>query len=86
MRDDFETEVDRNFDVFAANLRALLPEHRGKFVLLRDGEMLSFHESEAAALADGRGQFPDGLFSVQEVTDRPVDLGFFSHAINSRLA
>ncbi|MES2339831.1 MAG: hypothetical protein V4537_17185 [Pseudomonadota bacterium] len=83
---EFEAEVDRNFDAFLTLLPTLLRSNKGEFALMRHGETTSFHSDEATALAAGRGAFSDRLFSVQEVTDRPVDLGFFSHAINSRIA
>ena len=82
----FESEVDRNFEAFAVILQQLLSSHRGEFALMRGGEVIEYCASEAAALAAGRHRFMDGVFSVQEVTDRPVDLGFFSHAINTRIA
>ena len=82
----FDAEVDRNFDAFEAALPSLLSSHRGEFALIRQGKVLSFHGTESEALAMGRDQFEDGLFSIQEITDRPVDLGFFSHAVNPRLA
>jgi len=82
----FEAEVDRNFDAFAGILQQLLPSHRGEFALMRGGEVIEYCASESAALAAGRHRFADGIFSVQEVTDRPVDLGFFSHVINTRIA
>jgi hypothetical protein len=82
----FDTEVDRNFEAFEAALGAIISAHRGEFALMKNGEVLSYFPSEAAALTAGRKQFKNGLFSVQEVTDRPVDLGFFSHAINPRIA
>jgi len=85
-QDAFELEVDRNFDAFTALLGELLPSRRGEFALLHSGAIVSFHASEHEALACGREQFPDGIFSVQEVTDRVADLGFFSHAIDPRLA
>jgi hypothetical protein len=82
----FDTEVDYNFDAFEQKLGSILPAHRGEFALLNRGNIISYFPDEASALTAGRLKFPDGLFSVQEVTDRPVDLGFFSHAINSRIA
>jgi hypothetical protein len=82
----FEAEVDRNFEAFEAILGSILPVRRGEFVLMRHGGIVSYFPSESDALAEGRHRFEDGVFSVQEVTDRPVDLGFFSHAINSRIA
>ena len=82
----FETEVDRNFEAFEAILDSILPLRRGEFALIRHGDIISYSHRESDALAEGRRRFEDGVFSVQEVTDRPVDLGFFSHAINSRIA
>lgn len=82
----FEVEVDRNYDVFEQLLPGLLATRRGEVALMRGGQVLDFFGSEAVALREGRARYPDGLFSVQEITDRPADLGFFSHAINTRLA
>jgi len=82
----FETEVDRNFDAFEAGLGSILGAHRGEFALMRHGAIVAYFADEPDALAHGRLRYRDGIFSVQEVTDRPVDLGFFSHAIDSRIA
>jgi hypothetical protein len=82
----FETEVDRNYAVFETALGNWLAGHRGQFALMRHGELVAFHPTQADALASGRAAFADRLFSVQEVTDRPVDLGFFSHAVDPRVA
>ena len=85
-RDALENEVDRNFEAFLAELPSLLPTRAGQYALLRTRRAAGFYGDIASALAAGRSLFPDGLYSVQEVTDRPVDLGFFSHAIDTRLA
>lgn len=82
----FETEVDRNYAAFEKMSPELLAGKRGKVALLRSEAVVGFFTGESDALAAGRVNFPDGLFSVQEVTDRPADLGFFSHAIDTRLA
>lgn len=82
----FDVEVDQNFEAFEAQLASILPQHRGEFALMKQGEVVSYFADESAALAAGRQEFQDGVFSVQEVTDRPADLGFFSHAINPRIA
>ena len=79
-------EVDRNFDAFLDKLTSLLPTHSGQYALMRNGEIDDFFESDIEALTAGRLRFSDSLFSIQEITDRPVDLGFFSHAINTRIA
>jgi hypothetical protein len=81
-----DEEVDVNYDAFIVLLHELLPTRRGKYALLRHGEIVDFFDTAAFALAAGRDRFTDGFYSIQEVTDRPVDLGFFSHAVHPRLA
>lgn len=81
-----EEEVDRNFTAFEAVLPALMRDRAGAHALLRHAEIVGFYDTVSSALAAGRSRFDDGLYSVQEVTDRPIDLGFYSHAINTRLA
>ena len=81
-----EAEVDANYEAFLAMLPELMRTRAGQYVLLRHGRAADFFASGPLATAAGRQQFPDGLFSVQEVTDRAVDLGFFSHAIDLGLA
>jgi hypothetical protein len=83
-QDKFETEVDANYEAFEVMLPKLMKEHAGKTVLLRSGNIEGLFADSAVALAAGRERFEDGLFSIQEVTDRPVDLGFFSHALDTR--
>lgn len=72
-------EVDRNYDVFMRILSSLLPEHRDEFALMRDGEIVGFFKKPGDANRAGVETFPDGIFSIQEVTDEPIDLGFWSH-------
>lgn len=84
MTHDIDAEVDVNFERFQQLLPELMKTHAGKYALMRGGSVEAFFASPSVAMAAGRSQFPDGLFSVQEVTDRPVDLGFFSHAVDTR--
>jgi hypothetical protein len=79
---DARREVARkNYEAFSKKLPELLPAHRGKFALMRDGEVTEFFDTAGDAYLAGQKLYPDGGFSVQEVTDVPVDLGFFSHAV-----
>ncbi len=78
---DNQTEVDRNFVAFKAMLPDLLKDHAGKYVLLRDTKLIEKFDTAGDALIYAQAQFPDGLFSIQEVTGRTIDLGFFSHAM-----
>jgi len=74
-------EIERNYRALEEKLPELLKDHRGEFLLMRAGEIVGFFQNAGDALAEGQKRFKDGQFSVQEVVEEPVDLGFFSHAI-----
>jgi len=46
---------------------------------MKNGEVIGFFDRPGTAYTQGISLFPDRLFSIQEVTDEPIDLGFFSH-------
>lgn len=77
-------QVETNYAAFQTLLPSLLREHRGKHALMRDGEIVEFFDTARDAYVAGRKLFDDNLFSIQQVTDTPVDLGFFSHAVPLR--
>ncbi len=72
-------EVDYNYDVFMRQLADLLPAHRDEYALMRKGEILGFFKKPGDAYREGLARFEDQIFSLQEVTDEPIDLGFWSH-------
>ena len=72
-------EVDHNYDGFTRMLGTLLADHRDQLALMRDGEVVGFYKTPREALEAATEKFPDGIFSIQEVTDEPIDLGFWSH-------
>ena len=72
-------EVDRNYDRFTRMLNDLLREHRDQLALMRDGKVVGFYSTPRDALEAATKKFPDGHYSIQEVTDEPIDLGFWSH-------
>lgn len=72
-------EVDRNYDAFMRMLGTLLRTHRDQLALMRDGEVIGFYRTPREALEAATAKFSDGIFSIQEVTDEPIDLGFWSH-------
>lgn len=73
--------VDRNFSAFEKMLPELATNHLGKFALLRDEKVVEIFDSARDALVYARAQYSDGLYSVQEINRRVVDLGYFSHAV-----
>lgn len=84
LSEDLQEEVTRNYSVFAEKLPDLLGTHRGKFALMRHGEIIEFFDTARDAYVTGQKLYPDRLFSVQEVIEAPADLGFFSHALPQR--
>jgi hypothetical protein len=76
-----QEEVDRNYDAFMKMLPELLTQHRGQHALMKDGKVLGFYSTPQDASSAAETFIPDGLYSIQHVTDAPVDLGYFSHAL-----
>ncbi len=77
-------QVDRNYEAFLAMLPSILPLHQDKYALLKDGVAVGFYTTLEDAYMTANQFYKDQPFSVQKVTDTPVDLGFFSHAVCSR--
>jgi len=78
-------QVQANYKAFEKILPTLLPQHAGKFALMRNAVIVEFFDTVRDAYVAGQNLFKeDGLFSVQEIVEAPVDLGFFSHAVSQR--
>lgn len=77
-----DDELDRNYDAFKAVLPKLLQRNRGRFAIVRDGEVKDLFDTSRDAFIFGWRQFKDDCFSIQEITDEPVYLGIFSHALD----
>ena len=80
MSAELDGEIDRNFFAFLPQIPDLLPQHRDEYAILRDRKIVGIHHRLKEALEVAQTHFGDGLFSIQQVTDKPIDLGFFSHA------
>lgn len=79
-----QSDIRRNYEAFMQQLPKLLATHRGKFALMRDAKIVEFFDTSADAYRAGQKLYPDQRFSIQQVIDSPVDLGFFSHALPQR--
>jgi hypothetical protein len=77
-----EREIDANFDFFQRSLGSFLPQYDGKFALIKNCTVVRFYDNEFEAEAEGEERFADGLYSIQQVSEKPADLGFFSYAYN----
>lgn len=79
-QDQQRIEVDRNYDAFTRALGEIVHAHRNQFALMRGGEIVGYFDKPGDAYREGVSRFADLTFSIQEVTDEPIDLGFWSHA------
>jgi hypothetical protein len=77
---DIQTEIDQNYAFFKQKLPDLLKDNRGRYALLHSKAVVGIYDTIRDAQTTGEKLFPDGVFSVQQITDESVDLGFFSHA------
>lgn len=82
--DALKAEISANYKRFQDILPQLLPESHGKYCLLRHGEVVDVFDTAKDAHLAGNRLYDDGLFSIQEVTDAAINLGFYSHAMPGR--
>jgi hypothetical protein len=80
MNVELTNEIDRNLIAFQTVVSGYLDKHRGWFAILRDQKIVEIEACLSDAIEKAHSRFADGRFSIQEITDRPIDLGFFSHA------
>ncbi len=73
-------EIDRNYDAFQRQLGRVLLAHDGEFALIKGGEIVGFYPRVRDASDEAGRRFADGIYSIQQVVEDPIDLGFFSHA------
>jgi hypothetical protein len=64
---DIKAATLANHAVFRRRLAELQREHAGQFVLMRDGNVVDFFETDAEALRCGRESYDDRLYSIHRV-------------------
>lgn len=80
MSETIDREVLENFDFFQSMLPELMKSNAGEAALIRHKEIVGFHPTSLEAFHRGHELYADGLFSIQEVSNRIYDLGFLSYA------
>ena len=76
-RSDQKRQVDENYIAFKALLGELMRTDPGRTALMQDGKVVACFDTDGDAVTAGR--LLGGPFSIQEITNEPVDLGYFSH-------
>lgn len=79
-KDALNAEIAGNYRAFQDKFPGLLAENEGKFCLMRHREIVRIFDSANEAYLAAAETYLDGIFSIQEVSDNPIDLGIFSHA------
>ena len=76
-----KAEIDRNYDFLQRNLAKLLTTNCGQYALLKSAKVIEFYDNPGEAYRAGLSLFSDHIFSIQKVTDEPVEMGLMSVAI-----
>jgi hypothetical protein len=84
MAHSIEVEIDRNYAAFKDLLPSLLVLAEGKYALMRDQRLEGIFDTPGLADRAGYERFGKENYSIQLVSDSPVDLGFYSYAISQR--
>lgn len=79
---DLQKEIDANFEFLQGKLPVLVGSHRNRFALLRKQEIVGIYDTVRDAKMTGDRFFSDGIFSVQQIDDGSLELGFYSHAVH----
>jgi len=75
-----QKEVDENYQAFVRLLPDLIQDHEGEFLVIRHKKPVKYFNTIHEATVYAVESYDDGLFSVQEVTQKAIDLGWFSYA------
>ena len=73
--------LEDNYAAFEKLLPAFKAQDNGKFALMREGELVNVFDTAKDAVLYAEAQYKDGRYSVQQITNAVVDLGYFSHAM-----
>lgn len=76
-----QNEVDKNFEIFLKKLPKIIEKHIEQFALMHDGKNIGYFSTFEDARTAAEIIYGDSIYSIQEVTTTPIDLGYFSHAV-----
>ena len=77
-------EIEKNYEFFKSNLSELLETHKNTYALIRQRKILNYFKTIYDAEKFAREKFDDNLYSIQKITNKPIELGIFSRAFNQR--
>lgn len=77
-----QEQVKLNYEAFKKLLPTLLKDEN-KFALMRDGELIAVYDTLNDVIVTAEKIYPDGRWSVQKITNKPINLGWRSRAVLS---
>lgn len=81
---DRDKMVKENYKAFEKELPKLLKRHRDKYALMRNKKVVKIYPTMFAAWEAGQNLYKDEMYSIQEITDVPLDLGIYSRVLPIR--
>ncbi len=63
-------------------MKSFIEDRAGQYALLKSKKVIEFYDAVGDAYRAGIEKFPDKLFSIQKVTDEPVELGMMTLAVD----
>jgi hypothetical protein len=75
-----QQEIERNLAFFLGQLPNIPAVQAGKYALIRHQNIIGYFDTPLDAIVAAR-QYDDRIYSIQQVTNSAVNLGFFSHAV-----
>jgi hypothetical protein len=81
-----EVEIRNNYEFFQSVVGNLMSRYAGEYALIRSQQVVEYYHTAGEAVAEGSRRFGEMPFSVQHVINRPIDLGFLSHAADNGIA
>lgn len=82
-KEEQQQEVDHNFEIFQKKLEnnEIASDLFGKFALMKNGKIIDYFNTSEDANKAGNIAYDDKLFSIQEVSAKIVNLGYYSYAV-----
>ena len=81
--DEQQAQVDQNYEAFKQQLHELMKSDPGRTALMQNGEVIACFDTDRDAYVSG-SRLLNGPFSLQEIRETPIDLGYYSHVYSIR--
>ncbi len=70
-------EAKKNYEFYKSILETININKHGKYLLLKNKEIIDYFSNVSEARAAAESKFRDGIYSIQKVAEAPAELGFY---------